>query len=70
MVAVRLDDRWLVLDNRWLALVEDAELENYLPMFGMNREGVRRFVAAAQPRVLSRGATEAASASLRLEHPS
>jgi predicted transglutaminase-like cysteine proteinase len=70
VVAVRLDGRWLVLDNRWLALVEDVELENYLPVFGMNREGVRRFVAAAQPRVLSRGATEAASASLRLEHPS
>lgn len=48
VVAVRLDGRWLVLDNRWLALVEDVELENYLPMFGMNREGVRRFVAAAQ----------------------
>jgi predicted transglutaminase-like cysteine proteinase len=74
VVAVRLDGRWLVLDNRWLALAEDVELETYLPMFGMNREGVRRFVAA-QPRVFSRAATEPASAALRsqkqpLEHAS
>jgi len=74
VVAVRLDGRWLVLDNRWLALVEDVELETYLPMFGMNREGVRRFVAAQQ-RVFSRGATEPAPAPLRsqkqpLEHAS
>jgi len=74
VVAVRLDGRRLVLDNRWLALVEDVELETYLPMFGMNREGVRRFVAVQQ-RVFSRGATEPAPAPLRsqkqpLEHAS
>ena len=75
VVAVRVDGRWLVLDNRWLALVEDVELENYLPMFEMNREGVRRFVLAARPRVLSRGAAVAVSAAQHsqkqsLEHPS
>lgn len=40
---VRLDDRWLTLDNRRMAMVADAEITNYRPTFVMDRDGIRRY---------------------------
>jgi predicted transglutaminase-like cysteine proteinase len=43
VVAARLDGRWLMLDNRRMAMVEDAQLRNYRPIFVIDHEGVKRY---------------------------
>jgi len=45
IVAVRLDASWIMLDNRWLALVTDSEMRQVIPLFVLDESGV--FVAAA-----------------------
>ena len=44
VTAVRLDGSWLVLDNRWLALVADADLRRLEPLFVLANDGVRQFM--------------------------
>lgn len=46
VAAARLDGRWLTLDNRRMAMVEDAEIRNYRPTFVMDRDGIRRYAPA------------------------
>jgi predicted transglutaminase-like cysteine proteinase len=46
VAAVHLDGRWLTLDNRRMAIVEDADIRNYRPTFAMNRDGIRRYLPA------------------------
>jgi predicted transglutaminase-like cysteine proteinase len=48
VVAARLDGRWLMLDNRHMAMVEDAQIRNYRPTFVIDREGVRWYSPAPQ----------------------
>src|SRR5664279_2845300 len=43
VVAARLDGRWLTLDNRRMAMVEDADIRNYRPLFAIDRNGVMRY---------------------------
>jgi predicted transglutaminase-like cysteine proteinase len=43
VVAARLDGHWLMLDNRRMAMVEDAQLINYRPVFVIDAEGVKRY---------------------------
>jgi predicted transglutaminase-like cysteine proteinase len=45
VVAVRVDDQWLILDNRTLTLVRDVDLTRATPEFVLDQGGVRRFVA-------------------------
>lgn len=45
MAAVRVDDQWLILDNRTLTLVRDLDLTRATPEFVLDQGGVRRFVA-------------------------
>jgi predicted transglutaminase-like cysteine proteinase len=45
VVAVRLDDAWIILDNRWLPLVHDREMPRTTPLFVLDDNGVRQFVA-------------------------
>jgi predicted transglutaminase-like cysteine proteinase len=40
----RVDGEWIALDNRWLALVRDAELRRVTPLFVLDDAGVRAFV--------------------------
>ncbi len=47
VVAVRLDGDWVILDNRWLALVRDREMRRATPLFELDDNGVRRFVNPA-----------------------
>ncbi len=47
VVAVRLDGDWVILDNRWLALVHDHEMWRATPLFELDENGVRRFVTPA-----------------------
>lgn len=47
VVTVRLDGNWIILDNRWLALVRDREMWRATPLFELDDNGVRRFVGPA-----------------------
>lgn len=56
VVAARLDGQWIVLDNRRLALVEDADMHRVIPLFVIGHEGVKRFA----PVIASQAAAPAA----------
>ena len=45
VAAARLDGRWLTLDNRRLAMVEDVSVRNFRPTFVMDRDSLRRYQA-------------------------
>lgn len=47
VVAARLDGKWIVLDSRRLALIEDAEMRRVLPLFVLDRDGVKQFTPTA-----------------------
>lgn len=51
VLAARQDGRWLVLDNRWSALIEPADLTRFMPLFAIDDQGVKLFATpyAAQP---------------------
>ena len=44
VTAVRLDGAWIILDNRWLRLVEDTGMAQAVPLFALDTEGVRQFL--------------------------
>jgi predicted transglutaminase-like cysteine proteinase len=44
VVAARLDGHWLTLDNRRMAMVEDAYVMNYRPLFAIDQYGVLQYV--------------------------
>ncbi len=45
VLAARLDDRWLILDNRQSLLIEDTDAPSFMPLFAINHEGVSLFAA-------------------------
>ena len=44
VVAARVDGKWLILDNRRLALVRDTEMVGSIPRFVLDEDGARRLV--------------------------
>jgi predicted transglutaminase-like cysteine proteinase len=40
----RLDGHWLTLDNRRMAMVEDADVRNYQPLFVIDQNSVMRYI--------------------------
>lgn len=46
VAAVRLDGHWLTLDNRRMAMVEDANIRNYRPLFVIDQSGVMQYADA------------------------
>jgi predicted transglutaminase-like cysteine proteinase len=46
VAAARLDGHWLTLDNRRMAMVEDAHVRNYRPLFVIDQSGVMQYVDA------------------------
>lgn len=63
VLAARLDNRWLILDNRWSELREDTADLRFTPLFAINHTGVHLFAAPyakAQPG--EAGAVPAAAA--------
>ena len=51
VVAARVDEKWIILDNRRLTLLEDVAMPHVLPLFALDQEGVKRFappIAQAQ----------------------
>lgn len=49
-VATRVDGQWLILDNRTLTLVRDADLTRAIPVFMLDHQGVKRFNWASRNR--------------------
>jgi predicted transglutaminase-like cysteine proteinase len=46
VASVRHGGRWLILDNRALAIQEDVEIAHFNPLFVLNSQNVRRIAAA------------------------
>ena len=46
---LRVDDQWLILDNRTLTLVRDMDLMRATPELILDQEGVKRFVSRLEP---------------------
>ena len=46
VAAARLDGHWLMLDNRRMAMVEDANVRNYRPTFVIDQTGVMQYADA------------------------
>jgi predicted transglutaminase-like cysteine proteinase len=53
VAAARLDGRWLTLDNRRMAMVEDADVRNYWPTFVIDQSAVMRY---AEPPLMAEAA--------------
>ena len=49
VTAMRLDGRWLILDNRRMAIVEDTYARNYRPVFVFNEAGIWRYEDTSTP---------------------
>jgi predicted transglutaminase-like cysteine proteinase len=47
VVAARIDEKWIMLDNRRLTLLEDVEMRRVLPLFLLDHEGVKQFAPRA-----------------------
>jgi len=62
VLAARLDDRWLILDNRQSELIEDSDASNLKPLFAINHQGVQLFAAPYAKRYLPASDVEAAPA--------
>jgi len=43
VAAARLDGRWLILDNRRMAMVEDVAYRNYRPLYVIDQSGVMKY---------------------------
>jgi predicted transglutaminase-like cysteine proteinase len=54
VAAARLDGHWLTLDNRRMAMVEDAKVRNYRPTFVIDTNGVKRYEEAPMPVIADR----------------
>jgi predicted transglutaminase-like cysteine proteinase len=48
VVAARVEGKWLILDNRRLALVRDSEMVRSIPEFVLDEDGARRFVPSTR----------------------
>jgi hypothetical protein len=44
VAAARLDGQWLMLDNRRMAMIDDAHVRNYRPLFVLDESTVMRYV--------------------------
>jgi predicted transglutaminase-like cysteine proteinase len=60
VAAVRLDGRWLILDNRRMAMVEDMAFRNYRPLFVIDQSGVMKY----SDELLARGDRDVAPATV------
>jgi predicted transglutaminase-like cysteine proteinase len=49
VVTARLDGTWIVLDNRWLRMIEDREMERIVPLLAFDGNGVTMFLRDVPP---------------------
>jgi predicted transglutaminase-like cysteine proteinase len=62
VLAARQDGSWLVMDNRWDALMEPAALARFMPLFALDHDGVKLFAAPYAARPLHESETDIAPA--------
>ena len=62
VLAARHEGRWLVMDNRWDALMEPAALARFRPLFSLDDDGVKLFAAPYAARPLHESETDIAPA--------
>jgi|tagenome__1003787_1003787.scaffolds.fasta_scaffold20961089_1 predicted transglutaminase-like cysteine proteinase len=65
VLASRLDDRWLILDNRSSELIEDTNAASFTPLFAINHRGVHLIAAPYAKRPLLDRELQAAPAAAR-----
>jgi predicted transglutaminase-like cysteine proteinase len=53
IVAIRHEQRWLILDNRTMAILNAEEVQ-YRPMFALDQQNARTVAAAAVDRIINR----------------
>lgn len=58
VLAVRVDGRWLVLDNRRATLLETGDLPHFMPLFAIDQAGVSLFAAPYASRMHHESETE------------
>lgn len=46
VLAANVDSHWYVLDNRWTAAVEDADVRRFTPLFALDDQGVRQMAVS------------------------
>jgi predicted transglutaminase-like cysteine proteinase len=62
VLAARLDERWLLLDNRRSELIEDSEATHFTPLFSIDHAGVHLFAAPYAKRLAPDSRIEATPA--------
>ena len=67
VAAARLDGHWLMLDNRRMAMVEDAYVRSYRPTFVIDGDGVRRYRETPLPVLENRDLVSEATSHPGLE---
>ena len=58
VLAARIDDRWLILDNRHSELIEDLNASSFTPLFSIDHHGVHIFAVPYASRMLSNSVTK------------
>jgi hypothetical protein len=53
-VAVRFEQRWLVLDNRTMAILDAEDVQHYRPLMALDQQGARKVAAAAVDQITDR----------------
>ncbi len=66
VAAARLDGQWLTLDNRRMAMVEDAQVRNYRPSFVLDRDGVKRYEEPPVPVLVSQAVSHSGKETSRM----
>lgn len=54
VVAVRFEQRWLVLDNRTMAILDTEDVRHYRPVIALDQQGDRKVAAAAVDQITDR----------------
>lgn len=62
VLAARLDDRWLILDNRWSRVVSDSDSRNLVPLFALNQTGVLMLTTPYASRAITDSDVQASPA--------
>lgn len=54
VVAVRYEQRWLILDNRTMAILDAEDVRYYRPLFSLDQQGTRTIATAALDQITDR----------------
>lgn len=54
VVAVRYEHRWLILDNRTMAIPDAEDVHDYRPLFALDQNGTRAIATASNDLITNR----------------